>query len=201
MLITFSGLDGAGKSTQVKFVVNWLQQRGFQPKFLHLTQWTWVYQIGEKLGGKEVGRRETAVSTAPPSLPVQLLRQIISLVDLLRFKLMWWQLKRNNSFLVCDRYFYDLGINALYRQTMHANTVNFMWKHAPIPDLAFFLDVLPDVAEAREGEHAPEYYVQKRHLFLESIPAWQMVMLPPKPIAQTQAQIALILADHIKSFT
>ncbi|MCP5094131.1 MAG: hypothetical protein GY943_01120 [Chloroflexi bacterium] len=201
MLITFSGLDGAGKSTQVKFVVDWLQQRGIQTRFLHLTQWTWVYKIGERLGGKGAERNETGVSPSPPSLPTKLLRQIISLIDLLRFKLMWWRLKRNTGFLLCDRYFYDLGINALYRQTMSIKTVNFMWKHAPVPDIAFFLDVLPDVAETREGEHASDYYVQKHRLFREAMPAWQMVMLPPKPIAQTQSQIAQILEKYLKSST
>jgi len=200
MLITFSGVDGSGKSTQVDFVTNWLQARGLQPVNLHLTQWTWVYLIGEKLGRKKLENGNTAVST-PRSIPARTLRQLVSLVDLLRFKHLWWRVKQREGILVCDRYFYDIGVNALYRQTLDSMMVNFIWKHAPQPDLAFFLDVMPEIAQQREGEHEADYYVEKRRLYLEMIVNFPLIVLPPGQILQTQAQIEKVLNQKFVTAT
>ncbi|MCA9926729.1 MAG: hypothetical protein KC419_23970 [Anaerolineales bacterium] len=196
MLITFSGVDGSGKSTQAKFAVDWLRGHGYAPVFLHLTQWTWVYLIGEMLTGKGGGGGETAVST-PTSMPVRLLRQLVSLVDLLRFNLLWRRIQRRGGVCVCDRYFYDLGVNALYRQSMSLRLVRFIWKHAPLPDLAFFLDVVPDVAQVREGEHSADYYVKKRTLYLQALADWPTVALPSGSITDTSAQIEAALQTLI----
>jgi len=128
---------------------------------------------------------------------VQLLRQLVSLGDLLRFKLLWWRIKRHGGILICDRYFYDLGISALYRQTMSPWTVNVIWKNAPRPDLAFFLDVIPEMAQQREGEHPVDYYIEKRRLYLNVMSTWPMVMLPSATIAQIQTQIETALEEQV----
>ena len=53
MIITFSGVDGSGKTTYARHTVEFLQKKGYNVCYLHLTQWTWVYAIGELLDNRK----------------------------------------------------------------------------------------------------------------------------------------------------
>lgn len=163
MLITFSGLDGSGKSTQAKMLQKLLQKEGYQTVFIHLTHWTWVNRIGEKFFKESKDQQVRSKKYPGKFLP----RLTIMLIDVLRFWLLWVYSKLLGHILICDRYFFDLGVQAVYRHEMSKSIVNIYGRLVPRPSVAFWLKVLPDVARQREGDHGPDYYKEKDCLYNE----------------------------------
>lgn len=186
MIITFSGVDGSGKSTQAAFVASLLAARGWHCTTLHMTRWTWVYKIGQRTTR---GERKSASGQGGGDRATAVLRTSIALVDLLRFWLLRIRLGQETAIL-CDRYFYDLGIQGLYKGHYAHWFLRLYWWLSPKPDLAFLLDVPPKTAEAREGgEHASHYYEQKRTLYNTVRPPWPLVTVSTEALAQTERMV------------
>jgi thymidylate kinase len=197
MIITFSGVDGSGKTTQARYVVQLLQSRGYSVRYVHMTRWTWVYAIGQCLKSlQEHDYSFERPSWRPDSLGwlVKVARQIISLVDLLRFRVYaFYQTHVRQRILVCDRFFYDLEIQALYTGAMGPSFARWYWSLAPAPTVSILLDVLPEIAQQRESQHLPAYYQAKRELYLEYASLWGAVVIEATELEDTGRAVNQVL--------
>jgi thymidylate kinase len=203
MIITFSGVDGSGKTTQSRYVAQLLQSRGYSVRYIHMTRWTWVYAIGQL----SKGRRERDYSLDGACLRSNLLgrlmkmvRQIVSLVDLLRFRwCAFYQTRVRRRVLVCDRFFYDLGVQALYTDMMGPNLARWYWSLVPTPTVPILLDVPPEMAQRREGQHLSAYYQTKCELYLEYASLWRAVVIEATELEDTKQAVNRVLNKHFES--
>lgn len=197
MLITFSGLDGTGKSTQAQFAARCLAQYGYRTKIIHITQWTWVYRLGEWLAKRRSPAANQILSADGQSAPAAVykwVRQFVSLLDVARFYgVVFYHRYVRRSVLICDRYFYDLGIQAVFTGVMNEHRARDYWRLAPRPQLALFFDLDPTIAQQREGEHELAYYEEKRRLYLKYAVQWPVFVVTTNELAETQATLSALL--------
>lgn len=179
MLITFSGLDGAGKSTLIEFLSTALQREQRRVAVLHLNDQVGVYAYLRQL--RDLLLRRTAKELPPgePDPRSQLkapqgtlrgylsrirtailwnepVRRLLYPVDLVLFALYRiWLEKCRGRVLIMDRYFYDTLVDI-------SNGRDRIWTRlferiTPQPTLPVFLDVSPEESHRRKGEFSVEY--------------------------------------------
>jgi len=163
MLITLSGLDGAGKSTLIEWLRRALESNGHPVTVLHMNDDVGLYAYLRRVRDVLVGSRGRAVSR--PAVPrgrlrnavvwSRTLRWFVYPVDLLIFALhRIYVEKLTKRILLMDRYFYDTLVD-LSRRSERGNRV--LQALTPVPDVAVLVDVPPEQAFLRKPEYSLEY--------------------------------------------
>jgi len=163
-LIIFSGLDGAGKSTQIKFLVEYLHSRGRSPKFIwtrggYTSLFNGLKNLLRKLMGGRVpppGRNEKR-ERVMRSKRVQNFWLIIALLDLFRvyaFQIRFWLWF--GKIVICDRYLIDTLID--FKINFKNQNIErwFLYKlllwTSPRPDLSFLMLIPVEEGIKRSGQ-------------------------------------------------
>jgi len=166
-LIVFSGLDGAGKSTQIKFLVQYLHSRGRLTKFIwtrggYTSLFNGLKNLLRKLMGGRVppsGRNEKRKQVMR-SKRVQKLWLVIALFDLLRvytFQIRFWLW--SGKIVICDRYLIDTLID--FKINFKDQNVEqwflcklLLWT-SPQPDISFLM-LIPVEEALKRSEQKDE---------------------------------------------
>ena len=131
MIITFSGTDGVGKSTQIKWIQKYLENKSID------------YRIQYVRGGhtKIVKMYKQFISLANRKNPSSLLVTIGLSIALLELMCIWgiwlrWQNKLH-SIVLCDRYIWDTYVDFIQRfQLYRIRAWWFLELITPKPDIA-----------------------------------------------------------------
>lgn len=146
-LITFCGLDGCGKTTQIRRLVKWLEDNGHK---VYLTKQPTDFVRGSEIfrtymdSPKHDAYDYRALSLLCASDRVQHCNHVIS------------QKLKEGYVVICDRYFYSCLANLLARGFQEDTWIYEIAKFIPKPDVAFFLNVPVEEAIARVRERPEE---------------------------------------------
>jgi thymidylate kinase len=169
--VSFSGIDGAGKSTQIANLRAHLENAGMRVTLI--TFWDDVARLkgiregaGHKLfkGEKGVGSPDKPVNRRDKNVrswPMSLVRLGLYFVDAVSLRVAVAKALRSGAdFVICDRYAYDELANLNLGNPLTRAYVRMIMKIVPRPDVSYFLDADPVAARARK----PEYPLDFLHL-------------------------------------
>ncbi len=201
LLISFSGLDGSGKSTQIDNLVQRLSAAGLNVKqlafwddvvvgkkyregFVHK-----VYKSEQGIGapGKPVNRRDKNVR----AWYLTLCRHLLYLVDAVHLRMVIDKAIHSGSdAVILDRYIYDELANLPLENKFTQIFVRMIRKIVPQPELAYLLDADVESARARKPEYPVEFMYKCRSAYYSLAHLLgTMVIIPPLPLNEAKEAV------------
>ena len=177
-LVSFSGIDGAGKSTQIHALRTQMESLGVSVSLvpfwddvatltrLRETTGHAVFKGEKGIGSPEkpVNRRDKNVQ----SKSMTVFRLFLYFLDALSLRRIARKAKRSHSGLIIfDRYAYDELANLNLRNPILRSYAKLIMTLVPYPDISFLLDADPVQARARKPEYPLEFLHKSRASYLE----------------------------------
>lgn len=177
MIVSFSGIDGAGKSTQIAELEAWLRQSGLRTQ--QLTFWDDIVVLSKFReraslkafrGDRGVGSPQKPLNRRDKNVtawPVTILRFGLYLADAVHLRSMVRAARRSDADVVIfDRYIYDELANLPLHRWSAMVFTRLILKIAPEPDMAYVIDADPVAAQARKPEYPLEFVRRNRDAYI-----------------------------------
>jgi thymidylate kinase len=175
--VTFSGIDGAGKSTQISALESWLCQAGLRVNLF--TFWDNVvvmrrfreYMSHQAFGGDQgIGSPEKPLQRRDKNVtgwPVMAMRFCLYFADAVNTRRMVRKAATDNAdAVIFDRYIYDELANLPLSCSWARAFVRLLLWIAPKPDVAYVIDADPVSAFARKPEYPLDFVRRNREAYL-----------------------------------
>lgn len=176
LVVSFCGLDGSGKSTQIAALQKVVEGRGLPTRII--TFWDDVvvgarYREGfvHKVYGSErgIGTPERPVERRDKNVRVgylTLARHLLYLADAVHLRIVLYRVRQSGArVIIVDRYLYDELANLPLENRFSAIYARILARIAPRPQLAFLLDTDPGLARARKPEYPLDFMRQSRRSY------------------------------------
>jgi hypothetical protein len=213
MLITFSGLDGAGKSTLVRALRQTLEGQNRPVAVFHMNDdvgvYAWLRQLRDRVGGTARQHGDRPRHATGKGMPTALrrlrdavlwgktLRRVIYPIDLILF--LGYRLYHEGlrgRVLIMDRYFYDTLVDVA--DGRHWGLLRLFERLTPTPDLAVLLDVGPEESYARKADY-PVDYLRQRWLAYHTVFRWVRgaLIIRNDDLRATQLAVARLVGERL----
>jgi thymidylate kinase len=213
IFVSFSGMDGAGKSTQIQNLGTRLTDAGLKVSLV--TFWDDVARLrqvrevsGHKLfkGDKGVGSPEAPINRRDKNVrsgPMTLVRYFLYLVDAISLRrVVKKALKSDADFIIFDRYAYDELANLSLGNPLNRLYVRLVMWVVPRPHVSYVLDADPVQARARKPEYPLEflYFSRASYLRLSEL-IGGMTVIPPMAVQDVTREVLRYAQEQLPDFT
>jgi thymidylate kinase len=209
LLISFSGVDGSGKSTQIENLRSALHSAGmatrlfafwddvvvgvkYREGFVHK-----VYNSERGIGapGKPVNRRDKNMR----GWHLTLARHFLYLLDAINLRRVVHREKRKagTDVIILDRYIFDELSNLNLANQLSRSFVKLVQALVPRPDIAYLLDADPVAAYARKPEYPVEFMKKCRRAYFD-LAGLLGTMTAIPALSLPEAKIAVLKAAEQK---
>jgi thymidylate kinase len=207
-LVSFSGVDGAGKSTQIEALCSRLRQDGVDVRVIRF--WDDIAQLtqfrvsaGHTIfkGDKGVGTPSAPINRRDKNVrswPMSALRGFLYLVDAVATRSAVKHALRSGADLVIfDRYMYDELANLPVSSPWGQSYIRLIMKLVPRPNISFLLDASPEKARARKPEYPLEFLRINRKSYMDMVDViGGITVIDALPLAAvTEAIVSCILSE------
>lgn len=207
IIVSFSGIDGAGKSTQIKNLQCRLSGTGLRVRVLAF--WDDVAVLGQARGffSHAVFRGEQGIGS--PEAPVRRrdknvrawymtpLRFLFYLLDALSLRLAARKMRSGPAdVIIFDRYLYDELANLRLEHRAGRMYARWLIRLVPRPDIAYLLDAEPAQACERKPEYPLEFLHTNRDAYLALSAAAGMTVLPQRTVEETARVVVEDVLTH-----
>ena len=177
-LVSFSGIDGAGKTTQIEELSSRFQRAGLS--VVRLSFWDNV-AVWSNLRAGVGGRTEESQDARPANgdafVPrnnkhvrkwyLTAARSGLYVLDVAKLRrLLDSEPVKKADVVIFDRYVYDQIANIDSKSAAARAYGKLVLRQTPTPDLSFIIDASPDAAFARKPEYPLEFVRKNRENFL-----------------------------------
>jgi thymidylate kinase len=204
LLISFSGVDGSGKSTQIDNLLTALHAAGL--KTVQLAFWDnvvvgvkyregfvhKVYKSERGIGapGKPVNRRDKNMR----GWHLTLARHFLYLLDAINLRRVVARAKKSSvDVVILDRYIYDELSNLNLGNPLSRVFVKLVHGLVPRPDVAYLLDADPVAAYLRKPEYPVAFVKKCRRSYFELASLLKTMTIIPA-LALPEAKLAVLKA-------
>ncbi len=201
VLVSFSGLDGSGKSTQIDNLRRMLALRGLTSELLAFWDDVVVlsrYREGfvHKVYGSEkgIGAPDKPVNRRDKNVRrwyLSLARHGLYLLDAIHLGFVIRRARRSGAdVVIMDRYIYDELANLPLSNRLTRIFVRVTAAFTPRPDVAYLLDADPEAARARKPEYPLDFMHKcRRAYFLLARILGHMTIVPPLPLSDAKREV------------
>ncbi len=216
-LICFTGIDGSGKTTLSKELVELLNKKGIKCKYVYARLNPFVLKpfilIGESifLRGRDISENyleysDTKRKAMAKHSFLSSVYQRILLFDYMFqifFKVKLPLILGKN--IICDRYVYDtvitdLSVDMNYSEDIVISLLDDLLRFFPEPNIAFLVDLPEKIAYQRKSDIASiEYLKERRGMYLDVGRKYNMMILDgSKGLVESKELIQNKIFDYIK---
>ncbi len=207
--VSFSGIDGAGKSTQIEGLRTAAERCGLRVRIIRF--WDDVSRLksvreisGHKIfkGDRGIGSPEKPINRRDKNVrswPMTCARLLLYSVDAISTRLAVAKaLASGWDFVIFDRYLYDELANLNLGNRLMRGFIHLLMKAVPRPDVSYILDADPAAARARKPEYPLDFLHENREAYLKlSRMIGGMTVIPPGDVAAVKREVLLRAPDPL----